>query len=104
MCLLLGVIHYCPWTLFSLFMAISTVAKRYGRELPGCTTNIQVKLFKKIMGYSPAMPVQSKKLVAYYYCLFIPSDLPINEPVFRKVDQREKVSLLQLLSGRIFCR
>ena len=55
-------------------------------------------------GYPLAIHVQSKKLVAYYYCLFIPSDLPINEPVFRKVDQREKVSLLLLLSGGIFYR
>ena len=60
--------------------------------------------FQKHEGLSPGNSVQSKKLVAYCYCLFIPSDLPINEPVFRKVDQREKVSLLLLLSGRIFYR
>ena len=94
----------CPWTSFSLFMAISTVAKRCGRESPGCYANIQVKLFINMKGYCLAIHVQSKKLVAYYYCIFIPSDLPINEPVFRKVDQREKVSQLLLLSGRLFYR
>ena len=58
--------------------------------------------FQKHEGLSLAIHVQSKKLVAYYYCIFIPFDLPLNEPVFRKVDQGEKVSLLLLLSGRIF--
>ena len=55
-------------------------------------------------GYPLAIHVKSKKLVAYFYCLFIPSDLPINEPVFRKINQKEEVSLLLLLSGRMFYR
>ena len=102
MYLLLGDIHYCPWTSFSLFMAISTVTKMLGRESPGCNANIQIYLFKNMKGYPLAIHGQSKKLVAYYYCLFISSDLPINEAVFRKVDQREKFNLLLLLSERIF--
>ena len=89
MYLLLGVIHYCPWTSFSLFMTISTVAKRCKRDRPGKCKYTSLA-FQKHEGLSLAIHVQSKKLVAYYYCIFIPSDLPINEPVFRKVDQREK--------------
>ena len=81
------------------------VAKRCGRESPGCKyTSLALK--KNMKGYPLAIHVHSKKLVAfklfYSYCLFIRFDLPINEPVFRKVSQREKVSLLQRLSGRIF--
>ena len=72
MYLLLGVIHYCPSTSISLFMAISTVAKRCGRELPGCNANIQVWLLKKNMkGYPRAILVQSKKLVAFSAVLLL---------------------------------
>ena len=62
--LLFGVIHYRPSTSFSLFMAISTVAKRCGRESPGCNANIQGKLLKYMKCYPQAIHVHSKKLVA----------------------------------------
>ena len=84
-------------------MAIATVVKWCGRESSGCNANIQVKLFKNMKGYPLAIHVQSKQL-EYIIIAFFSSDLPINEPVFRTVDQREKFSLLLLLSGRIFYR
>ena len=70
MYLLLGVLHYCPSTSFSLFMAISSFAKRCGRESPGYNANIQVQLLKNMNGY-PLANVQSKKPVAFSAVLLL---------------------------------
>ena len=80
-----------------------------GESRPGI---IQVWLFKNMNGHPLAIYVWSKKLVEFPAVLlllfFICFDyLSINVSVFRKVNlsvQKEKASLLLLLSGRIFCR